>query len=155
MANSATTCNCGRNGSVQLVFALGKLGIEFETEARFDSIRNHMEKPDPKNEVDPNPYDPEQLLNHFTKNPWDAASVIWTLNLDAVPIYAIKPEGAFAQEAYKELRNFLNDQINNSCLLYTSGHGAVPGLAVTAPAWPAHPAWLSEFLKLLGTKIEL
>ncbi|MBK8897149.1 MAG: PatA/PatG family cyanobactin maturation protease [Candidatus Competibacteraceae bacterium] len=114
MANSATTCNCGRNGSVQLVFALGKLGIEFETEARFDSIRNHMEKPDPKNEVDPNPYDPEQLLNHFTKNPWDAASVIWTLNLDAVPIYAIKPEGAFAQEAYQELRNFLNDQINNS-----------------------------------------
>lgn len=25
---------------------------------------------------------------------------------------------------------------------------------VTAPAWPAHPAWLREFLKLLGTKIE-
>ncbi|MDR1546655.1 MAG: protease, partial [Deltaproteobacteria bacterium] len=26
---------------------------------------------------------------------------------------------------------------------------------VTAPAWPAHPAWLADFLKLLGTKIEL
>jgi protease I len=26
---------------------------------------------------------------------------------------------------------------------------------VTAPAWPAHPAWLREFLNLLGTKIEL
>lgn len=26
---------------------------------------------------------------------------------------------------------------------------------VTAPAWPAHPAWLSQFLKLLGTRIEL
>jgi len=25
---------------------------------------------------------------------------------------------------------------------------------VTAPAWPAHPAWLAEFLKVLGTKIE-
>ncbi|RAM52811.1 MAG: protease [Hapalosiphonaceae cyanobacterium JJU2] len=25
---------------------------------------------------------------------------------------------------------------------------------VTAPAWPAHPRWLAEFLKLLGTKIE-
>ncbi|MEQ8960320.1 MAG: DJ-1/PfpI family protein [Coleofasciculus sp. C2-GNP5-27] len=25
---------------------------------------------------------------------------------------------------------------------------------ITAPAWPAHPAWLAEFLKLLGTKIE-
>jgi protease I len=30
----------------------------------------------------------------------------------------------------------------------------VDGNLVTAPAWPAHPAWLSEFLKLLGTKIE-
>ncbi len=26
---------------------------------------------------------------------------------------------------------------------------------VTAPAWPAHPQWLAEFLVLLGTKIEL
>ncbi|NMQ18395.1 DJ-1/PfpI family protein [Candidatus Competibacter phosphatis] len=29
------------------------------------------------------------------------------------------------------------------------------GNLVTAPAWPAHPAWLSAFLKLLGTRIEL
>ncbi len=28
------------------------------------------------------------------------------------------------------------------------------GNLVTAPAWPAHPAWLRAFLKLLGTKIE-
>jgi protease I len=26
---------------------------------------------------------------------------------------------------------------------------------VTAPAWPAHPAWLAKFLVVLGTKIEL
>jgi len=31
---------------------------------------------------------------------------------------------------------------------YTSGN------LVTAPAWPAHPAWLAQFLKVLGTKIE-
>jgi protease I len=29
------------------------------------------------------------------------------------------------------------------------------GNLVTAPAWPAHPAWLAGFLKVLGTKIEL
>jgi protease I len=28
------------------------------------------------------------------------------------------------------------------------------GKLVTAPAWPAHPAWLAQFLKVLGTKIE-
>ncbi len=26
---------------------------------------------------------------------------------------------------------------------------------VSAPAWPAHPAWLAQFLKVLGTRIEL
>jgi len=30
----------------------------------------------------------------------------------------------------------------------------VDGNLVTAPAWPAHPAWLSAFLKVLGTRIE-
>lgn len=29
------------------------------------------------------------------------------------------------------------------------------GNLVTAPAWPAHPAWLAQFLDVLGTRIEL
>lgn len=29
------------------------------------------------------------------------------------------------------------------------------GNLVTAPAWPAHPQWMAQFLKVLGTKIEL
>ena len=29
------------------------------------------------------------------------------------------------------------------------------GKLVTAPAWPAHPAWLAQFLGVLGTRIEL
>jgi protease I len=28
------------------------------------------------------------------------------------------------------------------------------GNLVTAPAWPAHPEWIKQFLKVLGTKIE-
>jgi protease I len=27
------------------------------------------------------------------------------------------------------------------------------GNLVTAPAWPAHPAWIAQFLKVLGTQI--
>jgi protease I len=27
------------------------------------------------------------------------------------------------------------------------------GMLVTAPAWPAHPAWIAQFLAVLGTKI--
>ncbi|KAA0013490.1 DJ-1/PfpI family protein [Billgrantia pellis] len=29
------------------------------------------------------------------------------------------------------------------------------GNLVTAPAWPAHPTWLAQFLAVLGTRIEL
>ena len=28
------------------------------------------------------------------------------------------------------------------------------GRLVTAPAWPAHPVWLAQFLRVLGTRIE-
>ncbi|MGP4844542.1 DJ-1/PfpI family protein [Marinobacter sp. 1Y8] len=31
----------------------------------------------------------------------------------------------------------------------------VDGNLVTAPAWPAHPAWIAAFLKVLGAKIKL
>ncbi|UKJ06834.1 DJ-1/PfpI family protein [Solitalea lacus] len=31
----------------------------------------------------------------------------------------------------------------------------VDGTLVTSPAWPGHPRWIAEFLKVLGTKIEL
>lgn len=29
------------------------------------------------------------------------------------------------------------------------------GKLVTAPAWPAHPAWIAQFLAVLGTRVEL
>lgn len=31
----------------------------------------------------------------------------------------------------------------------------IDGNLVSAPAWPAHPAWLAKFLEVLGTKISL
>ena len=34
-------------------------------------------------------------------------------------------------------------------------NSCIDGHLVTAPAWPAHPAWIRDFLKVLGTKIEL
>ena len=33
------------------------------------------------------------------------------------------------------------------------GDAVRDGNLVTAPAWPAHPAWLAKFLELLGTRI--
>ncbi|MDR1314382.1 MAG: DJ-1/PfpI family protein [Deltaproteobacteria bacterium] len=36
----------------------------------------------------------------------------------------------------------------------TASNSLIDGNLVTAPAWPAHPSWIRDFLKVLGTKIE-
>jgi hypothetical protein len=96
-------CGCASAGPVQLVYALGRLGYDFGTEARRDSIQQHMEKT-------ASPYDPSQLLQYLAKNPWDAEAIIWTLSLDATPIYAIQPGKSFAGQAYERLTQFLGEQ---------------------------------------------
>ena len=54
---------------------------------------------------------------------------------------AVKPDVVAAGSKWHEI----NATASNAC---------VDGNLVTAPAWPAHPAWIREFLKVLGTKIE-
>jgi len=89
-------------GGLSLVYALGTLGYDLVTEARRDSISQHMGG---------NPHDPNQLLTFLAKNPWEAEKLIWTLNLDATPIYAIQPRGAFASAGYERLQQFLREQL--------------------------------------------
>jgi cyanobactin maturation PatA/PatG family protease len=91
-------CGCKGNGSPpQIVYALGELGTDFGTEARRDSFIQAM----PPNMT---------LLDYLAQNPWEAQSLIWTLNLDATPIYAILPAGPYANVTYDRLREFLADQ---------------------------------------------
>jgi cyanobactin maturation PatA/PatG family protease len=100
-------CECGGGAgaaSAKLVFAIGQLGFDFGTEARRDSIMQHMNTP-------ANPYDAGALLAYLASNPWDASAILWTLNLDATPIYAIQAQGAFASDVYQRLREFLGEQI--------------------------------------------
>jgi cyanobactin maturation PatA/PatG family protease len=101
---AACSCGGGNGTPAQLVYALGQLGYDFGTEARRDSIQQHMGE-------GANPQDPRQLLAYLNENPWDAAAITWTLNLDATPIYAIQPSGAYADRAYERLIQFLREQL--------------------------------------------
>lgn len=100
---SACGCGCG-GGPSQLVFALGQLGYDFGTEARRDSFNQAMKE-------GTSPHDPGALLDHLNENPSSAASIIWTLNLDATAVYAVQATGPFARETYDRLRQFLLEQI--------------------------------------------
>jgi protease I len=66
-----------------------------------------------------------------------AAGVVQGKRINCYP--AVAPEVALAGGTYVELK--MTEAITD-------------GNIVTAPAWPAHAAWIRQFLAVLGTKIE-
>jgi deglycase len=67
-----------------------------------------------------------------------AAGIVGGRRCQAYP--AVKPELVQAGARWDELAPTLDSV-------------CVDGNLVTAPAWPAHPAWLRAFLKVLGTPV--
>ncbi|WP_119155162.1 DJ-1/PfpI family protein [Caldimonas tepidiphila] len=65
-----------------------------------------------------------------------AAGVIRGRRVSAYPACAVEVELAGASYARIEVDQAVTD-----------------GCFVTAPAWPAHPQWLAQFLQVLGTRI--
>jgi len=61
--------------------------------------------------VPANPYDARQMVDYLADNLSEAKSLIWTLNLELTPIYAIEPSGAFARDVYAILQELLSGQI--------------------------------------------
>jgi protease I len=93
-----------------------------------------------------------EIVRHFAEKEKPIAAICHALQIlttagavagrrcQAYP--AIKPELIHAGAVWDEPAPGLD----NAC---------VDGHLVTAAAWPAHPAWMREFLKLLGTRITL
>lgn len=96
----------------QLVYALGTLGYDFGSEARRDSFKQLMPAYTVNGITVPsNPYDARQMADYLAASPSEARSLIWTLNIELTPIYAIEPEGAFARDIYAVLQELLTGQI--------------------------------------------
>lgn len=98
-----------------LVYALGTLGYDFGAAARHDLLAQAM--------APANPYVQPYLLRYLNDYPQAAEQIIWTLNLDKTPLYALRPVGSFADDAYQEFWDFLNDQITEGV-----EHISVPGV---------------------------
>jgi len=105
-------CNCGCGGAggqctcggaakkSQLVYAIGRLGVSFISQARRDAIWRTVNG---KYDGDLKPISDESLKDLFKRHPFQAQSVVWTLSRTEVPMYAIVPMGAFSSETYKWL----------------------------------------------------
>jgi cyanobactin maturation PatA/PatG family protease len=96
----------------QLVYALGTLGYDFGSEARRDSYKQLMPAYNFGDiSVPANPYDARQLVDYLAASPSEARSLIWTLNIELTPVYAIEPQGAYGRDVYAVLQELLAGQI--------------------------------------------
>lgn len=95
-----------------LVYALGVLGYDFGSEARRDSFKQLMPGVSVDGTLIPaNPYDARQMVDYLGENLPEAKALIWTLNLELTPIYAIEPVGGFSRDVYEVLQGLLDGQI--------------------------------------------
>nr|ACA04487.1 TruA [uncultured Prochloron sp. 06037A] len=96
----------------QFAYVLGTLGYDFGTEARRDTFKQLMPPFDfAGNMVPANPYDARQMVDYLGNNISEARSLIWTVNIELTPVYAIDPTGPFASETYHALQELLSGQI--------------------------------------------
>jgi cyanobactin maturation PatA/PatG family protease len=104
-AVAPAACACDSAGGGQLVFALGTLGIDFGTEVRRDYFVSTYED-EIRNVTTPaGMYEllTRQLAPPQPPDTWLAEKIIWTLNHDETPIYAIQPRSPFAHVTYGTL----------------------------------------------------
>jgi cyanobactin maturation PatA/PatG family protease len=129
-----------------LVYSLGTLGYDFGTTVYRDFLTAAMRPADPSVA--------RYLLSYLDDHPTDAADLIWTLNLNQTPIYAIRPAGAFTVEAYREIREFLTAHLVDG-VERISVPGVMQGtvkllsgqiVPVLQPAIPGMFSWTTEAL---------
>ena len=95
-----------------LVYALGTLGYDFGAEARRDSFKQLMPAVSMDGILVPaNPYDARQIADYLEANPSEGKALIWTLNQELTPIYALQPVGAFGADVYDVLQQLLAGQV--------------------------------------------
>jgi cyanobactin maturation PatA/PatG family protease len=106
--------NGGQRNQKQYVYILGSIGFDFGTEARRDTFRQLM--PDVERPVGeegaailvaPNPYDVFQLVGYLEERHSESTKLIWTVNLDLTPIYAVEAEMGYPEDVYAPLRQAL------------------------------------------------
>ena len=112
-----------------LVYALGTLGYDFGTEARRDSFKQLMPPGDfAGTQVPANPYDARQMVDYLENNVAESRSLIWTLNIELTPVYAIDPSGPFAADTYRALTELLSGQIQAESNAEYIERVSIPGI---------------------------
>lgn len=106
-----------------LAYALGRIGYDFGTEAKRDSFVQSGVR---------HPYDARELLDYLDRNPWASTDVIFTLEQDSTPIYAVTGGGPYGVHIFERIREVLRDQLEGN------------SDTVSLPAWVGGNATLAN-----------
>jgi cyanobactin maturation PatA/PatG family protease len=87
-----------------VVFALGRLGYDFGSEARRDYFLQRL------GGTKAQPFAALALAEYLREHPEDAHGLTWTLTLDGTPIYALEPLEQFAATTAQQLIRLLAEQ---------------------------------------------
>lgn len=121
-SGNSSSCGCGgdaRTSEVapQKVYALGSLGFDFGSESRRDSICQYIP-------VEPASLTASQLISYLSDDGAEEIErLIWTLNIDSTPVYAIQPAGAFAFAGYEKILKLFERQVQQGI-----SRVAIPGM---------------------------
>ena len=109
---NSSTDSITPSAASKLVYALGTIGYDFGNEARRDTFKQLMPAVNMDGAIIPaNPYDSRQMVDYLSVNPTEAKPLIWTLNQELTPIYALEPVSGFAADIYETLILMLAGQI--------------------------------------------
>jgi cyanobactin maturation PatA/PatG family protease len=109
---NSSTDSITPSAASKLVYALGTIGYDFGNEARRDTFKQLMPAVNMDGAIIPaNPYDSRQMVDYLSVNPTEAKPLIWTLNQELTPIYALEPVSGFAADIYETLILMLEGQI--------------------------------------------
>ncbi|MGK7875846.1 MAG: PatA/PatG family cyanobactin maturation protease [Xenococcaceae cyanobacterium] len=110
--NGVTASQPPQASGADLIYVIGALGYDFGTEARRDSFKQLMPPAEIEGtQIPANPYDARQMVDYLEANLSEAKSLIWTLNMELTPIYALEPSGSFARDVYAAFQELLAGEV--------------------------------------------
>jgi|GEM_PF-5675306 len=96
-----SSCGCSSNQTNEggLVYVIGNIHFDFLSDSNKDSFTHYLGKE----------LSIGVLIENIKKQTYLAEELSWIVMINDVPIYAVKPKGAFAKEGYEMLIDFFTD----------------------------------------------
>lgn len=123
--SKSPSARVGSSAANDKVYVIGRIGFDFPSEARRQSISQAMG-------AGSDPHDPADILTYLEEHPYDAGSILWTINIETTPAYVIALGGPFGHLIAERLLLCLKSQLEEG-VERISVPGHVSGTLSLAP----------------------